>query len=134
MFMDWLQDDEVVKQAVDSKHVEPWKILVVDDDESVHQVTQLAMKRFEFEQRPIELHSVYSAAEAREKLQSSERYALILLDVVMHDLFAKTYKMYIAELFYAQVSQGLRQSAVLFAIMILMVIKRRANCKAKTLN
>jgi len=60
--MDWLQDDEVVKQAVDSKHVEPWKILVVDDDESVHQVTQLAMKRFEFEQRPIELHSVYSCS------------------------------------------------------------------------
>ena len=83
MFMDWLQDDDVLKQALDIENVEPWKILVVDDDDSVHQVTQLAMKRFEFEQRPIELHSVYSAAQAKEKLQSSERYALILLDVVM---------------------------------------------------
>ena len=46
--MDWLQDDDVLKQALDIENVEPWKILVVDDDDSVHQVTQLAMKRFEF--------------------------------------------------------------------------------------
>nr|MDC2856912.1 hypothetical protein [Ningiella sp. W23] len=68
--MDWLQDDDVLKQALDIENVEPWKILVVDDDDSVHQVTQLAMKRFEFEQRPIELHSVYSAAQAKENYKA----------------------------------------------------------------
>ena len=81
--MEWLQDDVVTDKAVANSNAKPWKILIVDDDDSVHQVTQLAMKRFEFEQRPVELHSVYSATEAKEKLQSSERYALILLDVVM---------------------------------------------------
>jgi response regulator RpfG family c-di-GMP phosphodiesterase len=81
--MEWLQDDVVSDKAVANSNAKPWKILIVDDDDSVHQVTQLAMKRFEFEQRPVELHSVYSASEAKEKLQSSERYALILLDVVM---------------------------------------------------
>ncbi|WP_404343543.1 HD domain-containing phosphohydrolase [Pseudoalteromonas mariniglutinosa] len=79
--MDWLQDDVVKKQA--KKTVEPWRILVVDDDQAVHEVTRLAMSRFEFEQRPVHLESVYSAAEAKEKLQGNNRYALILLDVVM---------------------------------------------------
>lgn len=79
--MDWLQEDSVISE--EKPAAEPWLILVVDDDQSVHEVTKLAMSRFEFENRPVKLESVYSAAEARSKLEGSNRYALILLDVVM---------------------------------------------------
>lgn len=60
-----------------------WKVLVVDDDEAVHQVTRLVLADFEFDQRPIEFVSAYSAREARELMEQHEDIALILLDVIM---------------------------------------------------
>jgi response regulator RpfG family c-di-GMP phosphodiesterase len=62
-----------------------WRVLVVDDDPEVHAVTELALRGFEFDGVPIEILSVYSAAEARAFLRSERRHriALILLDVVM---------------------------------------------------
>jgi diguanylate cyclase (GGDEF)-like protein len=63
---------------------DPWPILVVDDDATVHEVTRLILSDYTFDGRPAELTSAYSAAEARGYLQQQpERYALILLDVVM---------------------------------------------------
>ena len=65
----------------------PWQVLIVDDDESVHQVTQLVMGDFVFDGRPLHFTHCYSAAEARAVLggatASPAHYALILLDVVM---------------------------------------------------
>lgn len=61
----------------------PWKILIVDDDQDVHDITRLALKRFEFEGRGLTLDSAYSAAEAREKLSAASDVAMVLLDVVM---------------------------------------------------
>lgn len=60
-----------------------WKVLVVDDDEAVHQVTRLVLADFEFDQRPIEFISAYSAREARQLLEQHDDIALILLDVIM---------------------------------------------------
>ena len=40
-----------------------WKVLIVDDEKDVHDVTILALKRLEFELRGIEFLSAYSAAE-----------------------------------------------------------------------
>jgi signal transduction histidine kinase len=62
---------------------EPWKVLIVDDDSDVHQITRLALRTFTFEGRPLELHSVYSGEEARRELSKSHQFAAILLDVVM---------------------------------------------------
>ena len=65
----------------------PWQVLIVDDDESVHQVTQLVMDDFVFDGRALQFTHCYSAAEARAVLAGSSRgapqFALILLDVVM---------------------------------------------------
>ena len=62
---------------------EKWHILVVDDDEEVHQVTRLAIGRQRILGRPLELHHVHCAAQCIEYLQSHDDTAIILLDVVM---------------------------------------------------
>jgi len=58
-------------------------VLVVDDDETVIQVTKLVLGRFRFEGRPLELLSADSAASAREVLKQRSDIAIVLLDVVM---------------------------------------------------
>ncbi len=63
----------------------PWKILVVDDDEAVHQVTRLALRNFEFAGCGLEIRHCYSAAEAREVLAGENDFALAFIDVVMED-------------------------------------------------
>lgn len=63
--------------------LEPWKILLVDDEKVVHSVTRLALEGFELAGRGLEFISAYSAKEARELLALHNNIALILLDVVM---------------------------------------------------
>jgi response regulator RpfG family c-di-GMP phosphodiesterase len=61
-----------------------WAILVVDDDPEVHAVTRLALKGFEFAGKPLDIHSAYSAKEARELMSvDGVQYAIAVLDVVM---------------------------------------------------
>lgn len=62
-----------------------WKILIVDDEEDVHTVTRMALRRLIFEGRAIEFLSAYSAAGAKELLHIHSNVAVILLDVVMED-------------------------------------------------
>lgn len=61
----------------------PWKILIVDDDDSVHQATRFALEDFDFEGRPLNILSAHSAAEAQNVIAREEDIAVILLDVVM---------------------------------------------------
>ncbi len=64
----------------------PWKILVVDDEEDVHKITELALNDFSFENRKVLLFKAFSANDARKILKTEHDIALILLDVVMeHD-------------------------------------------------
>jgi len=60
-----------------------WRILVVDDDEAVHQVTQLVLSDAEIEHRKLEIVSVYSAVEARNILQEDNSFCMAFVDVVM---------------------------------------------------
>ncbi|MBN2221378.1 MAG: DUF3369 domain-containing protein, partial [Vallitaleaceae bacterium] len=61
----------------------PWKILIVDDEESIHQVTHLLLDHFEYQDAALEMYSAYSSEEAKELLKSHPDIAVILLDVVM---------------------------------------------------
>lgn len=60
-----------------------WKILLVDDEPSVHQATKIALKFFSFEQKPLEFISAYSEVEAKQLIAVHPDTALILLDVIM---------------------------------------------------
>jgi signal transduction histidine kinase len=62
---------------------EAWRVLIVDDDESVHQATRFALEDFRFESRPIDVISAYSGEEARRFIDDNEGTAVVLLDVVM---------------------------------------------------
>ena len=60
-----------------------WKLLIVDDEVEVHQVTELALADFRFAGRGLEFLHAYSAAEARRILGETADIAVVLLDVVM---------------------------------------------------
>ena len=62
---------------------ETWKILIVDDEVEVHQVTKLALKNFSFEGKRLTLIDAYSGEEAKDLIQAHPDIATILLDVVM---------------------------------------------------
>ena len=60
-----------------------WKLLIVDDDLEVHDVTRLALANIEFEGAPVQFLHAYSAAEAMGLLELHTDVALALVDVVM---------------------------------------------------
>lgn len=61
----------------------PWQLLVVDDDEEIHNVTRLALQGFECCGRSLQVHSAYSGEQALTFLRQRDDIALVLLDVVM---------------------------------------------------
>jgi EAL domain-containing protein (putative c-di-GMP-specific phosphodiesterase class I) len=61
----------------------PWKVLLVDDEPQVHEVSRLILAGLRFEGRELELLCVSSAAQAREMLDREQGVALALIDVVM---------------------------------------------------
>ena len=66
----------------------PWRILVVDDDQDVHEATVLALRGLEVLDRPMQLLHAHSANEALDCLRRETDIAVILLDVVMETLTA----------------------------------------------
>jgi signal transduction histidine kinase len=58
-------------------------VLVVDDDETVIQVTRLVLSRFRFDNHALELICAASGREAIEVLSNRDDIAIVLLDVVM---------------------------------------------------
>ncbi|NMP32569.1 DUF3369 domain-containing protein [Thalassotalea sp. M1531] len=76
--------EETEESSVKQKHVPKfWRILIIDDDEAVHQVTRLVLADTRIEGRKLDLVSVYSSEEARELLQKDATFAMAFVDVVM---------------------------------------------------
>lgn len=65
-----------------------WKILVVDDQEDIHNITRLVLGGLTFEGRDVVCLSAYSGAEAKEMLSVEPDIAVMLLDVVMESTHA----------------------------------------------
>ena len=61
----------------------PWKILIVDDEPAVHEITRHVLKYVKFEDRNLEFVSAMTKREAETRLAEHPDTALILLDVVM---------------------------------------------------
>jgi putative nucleotidyltransferase with HDIG domain len=60
-----------------------WKVLIIDDEPEVHEVTELVLGDFEFEGRPLVFLHAHSAKQARSILADEDDIAVVLLDVVM---------------------------------------------------
>lgn len=63
--------------------IKAWKILIADDEEEVHAMTRMVLKKFEFDGRKLELISAYSGGETIELMKQHSDVAILLLDVVM---------------------------------------------------
>ncbi|MGL1934222.1 MAG: DUF3369 domain-containing protein [Fibrobacterales bacterium] len=73
--------EEEEPQYIDEGY--PWRILLVDDDSEVHDVTRFVLKSKILFNRPIELTSVFSFEEAKDLLMHDDDFALAYIDVVM---------------------------------------------------
>ncbi|MDP2244372.1 EAL domain-containing protein [Pseudomonas sp.] len=60
-----------------------WQVLIVDDDQDVHQSTCFALANTQILDRQLEFLHAYSASQAIELLSENAQVAVILLDVVM---------------------------------------------------
>lgn len=76
------KEEEQPQQTVSAV---PWKILVVDDDRSVHDVTRMILKNVIFENRAIDILNAYNEKQAYDILRQHDDLAVILLDVVMEE-------------------------------------------------
>lgn len=84
-----MTDPRLIRFAAHSKDdrssydLAPWEVLIVDDEPEVHEITQLVLRHFSYNGRPLRFHSAYSACEAELVLDDWPDAAVILLDVVM---------------------------------------------------
>ncbi len=75
-------EDESAKQK-NYTTTEPWKLLVVDDEEDIHLVTAMVLRNYTFMERDLEVIHAYSAEEAKEMIRTIPEIAVALIDVVM---------------------------------------------------
>ncbi|MFN3130661.1 EAL domain-containing protein [Roseibium sp.] len=80
MVMDFLAPSE---PKTGEELEKPWKVLIVDDDPDVHEVTRIAVSGCRFENRPFQLLHALSAHEAKQILQENDDIPVALVDVVM---------------------------------------------------
>ena len=80
-------DDEVIfaeeSPTIEEVTSESWKILLVDDEPEIHDVTRLALDDFIFAGKKIEFLSAYSGEEAKALIKQHPNTAIIFLDVIM---------------------------------------------------
>lgn len=74
-------DDEEVSENTGSEMT--WKVMLVDDEPAIHEVTKMALGDFVFDGRGVEFISVMSGAEAKQAILDHPDTAVMLLDVVM---------------------------------------------------
>ncbi|MEO5362037.1 MAG: HD domain-containing protein [Magnetococcus sp. DMHC-8] len=63
--------------------VNPWRLLVVDDDPDILALTRISLSDFRFDDRPLLMTQATSAAQARQLLADEPPFAAALIDVVM---------------------------------------------------
>lgn len=61
----------------------PWKVLLVDDEPDIHDVTKLTLSRFRLDERSLQFFDAYNADQAKHILKTETDIALVFLDVVM---------------------------------------------------
>lgn len=61
----------------------PWKVVIIDDEPAVHDVTKLALSNFQFEDRELLFLSAFSGSEGLALMAEHDDVALAFIDVVM---------------------------------------------------
>ena len=81
----FVEEEETRAAAAAGPDNQRWKILVVDDDQDVHDVTRFVLGSCKLVGRPVELIEARSLKEAQDELLRHDYIAVILLDVVMEE-------------------------------------------------
>ncbi len=80
---DSLFADEVETPTVHDTNGDQWHLLIVDDEQGIHQITEMVLRDFAFDDRTLKISNAYNAAQAREIMQNHDDIALAIVDVVM---------------------------------------------------
>ncbi len=87
---DQLEEDDDFLFAEEEEIEEPqigaqstWKIMIVDDEPAIHDVTRLAISKISFQNKGLVFIDAYSGEEAKRLILEHPDTALVLLDVVM---------------------------------------------------
>lgn len=75
--------EDLADNGFDAQTQTPWRVLIADDDHSVHEATVAALAGQRIHDRPLTFLHTYSASETLSLLASSDPVHLVLLDVVM---------------------------------------------------
>lgn len=76
-------EDDTSQPEGGETNATPWHILIVDDEESIHQITEMVLRTFTFKDRPLKISKAYNAAEAITFMEENHDVALAIVDVVM---------------------------------------------------
>jgi response regulator RpfG family c-di-GMP phosphodiesterase len=83
------EEDELLFADESSSDLElsesKWKVLIVDDESEIHNVTKLVLSDFQFDGKGLEFLSTYTAEETKKVLAENTDIAVVLLDVVMEE-------------------------------------------------
>ena len=82
---DFLLDDALREGEEPRPAAAPWRVLIVDDDESVHSISRVVLTDVRFQGRGVDILSAYSGRQAAAMLRQNTDIAVVLLDVVMED-------------------------------------------------
>ncbi|MFT4924072.1 MAG: signal transduction histidine kinase/CheY-like chemotaxis protein [Phenylobacterium sp.] len=86
MASDFVDNDDLFfaqEKEAKASVLTPWKVLIVDDESGIHQVTAFALQELTFEDRQLTFLHAHSGREANKIIETTPDIALVLLDVVM---------------------------------------------------
>ncbi|MEO5341172.1 MAG: DUF3369 domain-containing protein [Magnetococcus sp. MYC-9] len=69
--------------SASSLRVNPWRLLVVDDEPDIISLTRISLSDFHFDGRPLEIVQAASGFQAQQLLTLDGAFAVVLIDVVM---------------------------------------------------
>lgn len=75
--------EEDVNGLAQDLYSDPWKIMIIDDEPDVHDITTTVLGDFTFDNRGITFLNAYSNSQAVDLLEKNPDTALLLVDVVM---------------------------------------------------
>lgn len=79
--------DEDPSREKPEKHIQNgyWKLLIVDDESDVHEITRITLRGYTFEEKAVKIFSAYNEKDVKRILNEEPDIALIFLDVVMEE-------------------------------------------------
>jgi response regulator RpfG family c-di-GMP phosphodiesterase len=80
---DILFADESPKGPSNKAAHPPWKLLIADDEQDIHQITRMVLEDYAFDGRGLDFISAYSGNETKDLIRRHPDTAILLLDVVM---------------------------------------------------